>query len=148
MPAGRGRQQVQEGLDIGSAVAVGADPDQVVQRVGAGEVGVHPRLVGEVRVDGHAEQPRLVHRHLDRQRRERLIEDLALAHDPDLADVLVRDEDRAVGRERHVHGEAEPVHLELEPLLGSGRGGEEDDEDCKREAESPDHGASVGGAPG
>ena len=83
-----------------------------------------------------------------RGRRERLVEDLAVAHDPDLADVLVRDEDRAVGRERHVHGEAEPIRLELEPLLGVRPGGGEDNEDGESEAESADRGASVGGAPG
>ncbi len=73
------------------------------------------------------------------------VEDLAVADDPDLANVLVGDEHRAVRREREVHGEAEPLDLALEPLLRAGDrrgecGGEEDDQ----RRQPADHVPSVG----
>jgi hypothetical protein len=119
VPAGRGRQQIEQRLGLGAAVALGSDPHEVVHGVGTRVVRVDPRLVGERRVDGHAEQPSLVHGHLDRQRRERPFEDLAVADDADLAAVLVGHEHRAVGVKATFTAKPKPVDLAFEPLLRS-----------------------------
>ena len=139
MVAGDGTDAVEErlGLTPGErTVRAHADePVQAVRRIGV--VQVDPRVAFEVRMHRDAEQSALrVADH--RKRDERPIDEPAVGRDdPHVAGLLLREQQRPVGQERHVRREREVVE---EPprreVGGGGRCGEGGDDHEGRDRES------------
>ena len=137
------RERVQQRLGWGCGV-VGSDPRQPVQVHGRIRVvDVDPRLGRERRIEREPQQPLLDRgQHVDVG--ERVVDELAVTDHADVSGVLLREEEPAVGCERHVRRERQVGRHRFERDLGArGRVRHEPDPQHERERRSPKHPSSV-----